>query len=186
MLVYLPALPIPRKGGVSMSELLTAAQVLRRLADIELEGIQFYRGLADGTDSPAVRDLAERMLRAEQRHHDRFMKYAIAAEQKAALEGYGLTAPIPAEIKNLLDTKVFVTRERAQNASRYATDIQLFQVAIRTEEHTALLLTQLRPYVPRTQRAYIEQVIKEEWGHKDRLEIFLKKHIQKGDLKPGL
>ena len=45
----------------------SAAQVLRRLADMELEGLQFYEGLEAGSESPWVRDLAQALVKAELR-----------------------------------------------------------------------------------------------------------------------
>jgi rubrerythrin len=58
---------------------LTAAGVLERLAQIELEGIEFYKGLARGTQHEWVRKLSKVMVEAEQRHYERFSRYATAA-----------------------------------------------------------------------------------------------------------
>jgi len=58
-----------------------------------------------------------------------------------------------------------------------ANDVNMIKLAIRAEEHLALLLTQLHSYVSRPQGAYIARVVKEEWGHKEKLEDIMKEHF---------
>jgi rubrerythrin len=54
----------------------TQEQLLRRLAEMELAAREFYEGLREGTESSRLRELADIMIAAEKRHHDRFSMYA--------------------------------------------------------------------------------------------------------------
>jgi len=155
---------------------LSAAQVLRRLAAIERDGVAFYQGLLQGTTSEPVRKLAAMMVRAETRHEKRFLEYAQRAEA-AGPEGNTLTSPLPNDVARLLSVPVFVPRDRVRKSAPFAKDIEVIRVAIRAEESLALLLTQLRAHVPRAQRAYVTRAINEEWRHKAELEELVKKHF---------
>ena len=156
---------------------LSAGQVLRRLAEIEEEGVQFYRALYDGTESGWVRELAESLLQAERRHGKRFLEYAKKAEHEAGSGGNTLVGTLPTQVFRKLYSPVFASRMRFKASAKYAGDIEILRLAVRIEETTALLLTELRGFVPKSQRAYISRVIKEEWGHKERLEHVLKKRL---------
>lgn len=154
---------------------LSAVQVLFRLADIELEGIEFYEGLAEGTESRWVRELSKDLIRAERRHRKRFLGYAAGALASSVAGAGGSIEPLPREVMRLLRASVFVSGSRIKKSARYASDTEALKVAIRAEENTALLLTRLREYVRNVERAYVTRVIKEEWAHKERLERVLAK-----------
>jgi len=156
---------------------LTASAVLRRLAELEERGIAFYQGVVEGTKSDWVRKLAEKLIRAEQRHKKRFLAYAERAEAKGGKAANALTAPLPPEVVRLLNTSIFVGKDRVKRSVPYAKDLEVLKVAIRAEEHAALLLGQLKPYIPHGERPYITRVINEEWGHKDALEQVRNKHF---------
>ena len=156
---------------------LTAGQVLRRLADLEQKGAAFYEALLNGTESEWVRKLARVMVRAEKRHRARFLDYARRAEAKNDALSNTLTQPLTPDLTRLLTVSVFASAPQAAKSVRYARDEDVLKVAIRAEESLALLLTQLRSYVPSEQRRYISRVIKEEWGHKDKLEKALRKYF---------
>ena len=156
---------------------LTAAQVLCQLSEIESEGVEFYKGLRDGTESNWVRQLAEKMIRAELRHYKRFKEYALQAEEAAKGDATDSGRELPQEVRHLMETRVFAPRERIQKSAQYAGDVDVLKTAIHIEEATAVLQTQLREYVLEEQRPYISRVIKEEWKHKARLEDLLNKHF---------
>ncbi|MDQ1257864.1 MAG: hypothetical protein QG656_2472 [Candidatus Hydrogenedentes bacterium] len=156
---------------------LTAERVLLHLAAIEETGERFYQGLYDGTQSAWVRRLAEVMVRAEQRHRTRFLEYAERAAQSSRLEDNALSGVPPAEAVRLLRVGVFAEEDRSRKAAQYASDAEVIRVAIGAEERLALLLTQLREFVPKMQRRFIDRVIKEEWAHKDKLERAMQKHF---------
>ena len=154
---------------------LTAAEVLERLAQIELEGLNFYRGLLRGTQLRMVRELAEMMIEAEQRHHDRFSRYAAMARDSANPADNALTAALPPEVMRLMSEKVFVSGELGEKAGQNVDERKALRMGIRAEENTVLLLGQLRSYVPRSRRGYIDRVIKEEQDHQARLESLWRK-----------
>ncbi len=155
----------------------SASQVLRRLAELELEGVQFYQGMAEGAESAWVRKFAAKMGEAEQRHHERFIHYAEHAAKRSAPEDDQLLGELSAEINRLLSISVFAEKERARQSAHYLSDSDALRTAIRAEEHLAVLLTQLQDYVPKASRSYILRVIKEEWNHKRKLEEVLLKHL---------
>ena len=154
----------------------TAAEVLERLAQIELDGLEFYRGLRRGTRLDKVRELAEMMIEAEQRHHDRFSRYAAMARASGNPSDNALTGALPPEVVRLMSEKVFVSGELGEKAGQNVDERQALRMGIRAEENTVLLLGQLRSYVPRNRRGYIDRVIKEEQNHQDRLESVYRKY----------
>jgi len=156
---------------------LTAAGVLDRLAQIEQDGIEFYKGLALGTQLEWVRELSEAMIKAEQRHYDRFTRYAAAARTSRDPADNALTGELPAEVMRLMSEKVFVTGNLAEKAGHNVNERQALVMGIQAEKNTVFLLNQLRLYVPRKQRGYINQVIKEEQNHQARLESLYRKHF---------
>ena len=156
---------------------LTAAGVLDRLAQIELEGIEFYKGLARGTQHEWVRELSEVMVEAEQRHYDRFTKYAEAARTSSDPTDNALTGALPAQVMRLMSETVFVTGDLAEKAGHNVDERRALVMGIQAEKNTVFLLSQLRLYVPRNQRGYINQVIKEEQNHQTQLESLYRKHF---------
>lgn len=159
--------------------LVTAADVLYRLADIEENGRRFYEGLAAGAQIKWVKKLAEMLVRAETRHHSRFLEYARRAEVEA-LAGATDDALLPPDVARLLKSHVFETKEMGQRAGRFLSEVDAVKLAIRAEEQLALLLTQLRMYVRPQERRYVDRVIREEWEHKARLEEIYHKHLAEG------
>lgn len=153
----------------------SASQVLYRLAEIEEAAGNFYKGLWEGTKSEWIRELAEVLIRAEQRHRKRFLEYAQQAEQSSHADANILTRPLPPQVLRLLSTPVTVSKSRMKKTAPYTRDEEALKIAIRAEESTAFLLAQLCEYVPRGQRRYINRVIKEEWHHKALLEDLYKK-----------
>ena len=148
---------------------LKAAQILRWLAMAEEDGIAFYRGLAGAAESPWLRELAESLMEAEERHRKRFLEYAERAEER-----HGGTPPppehlLPERLVKALSTRVFDPNGGWKIGAEHTSESETLEMAIRLEEHLALLLGRIRPYVPRPERYFISQVIKEEWGHVERL-----------------
>lgn len=155
----------------------TAAEVLERLAQIELDGLSFYRGLLRGTKLEMVRELAKMMIEAEKRHHERFSRYASVARGSADPAENALTAALPPEVMRLMSDRVFISGELGEKAGQNIDEREALRMGIRAEENTVLLLSQLRSYVPRSRRGYIDRVIKEEQDHQTRLESIYRKHF---------
>ena len=155
---------------------LSAAQALEHCAQIEANGVEFYKGVLEGTGSKWIRKLAGMMVEAEQRHHDRFLQYAELA-RSAGASGAEALEPIPAELARLMSDGVFLSRELAEKTSHNIDERQALRMAIRFEENTVLLLGQIRSYVPREQRKFVDRVLKEEQDHQAKLESYWKKYF---------
>ena len=154
------------------TESFRAGDALRYLAEREEEGVRFYEGLMEGTKSDFVRELAEKLARAEKRHKQRFLEYAERADAGEKEEGDG---PIPLELQRLLTTRLFVEKDRIKQSAQYAKDEEMLKVAIGAEEKATVVVAELAQYVPRSQRPYLARVLKEEKGHKERLEKVLRR-----------
>jgi rubrerythrin len=155
------------------STFVSASQVLRRLAEIEQEGASFYEGLLEGTQSEWIRKLAKMLIKAERRHKKRFLEYAERAEARA--DANSLARPLSRDVIRLLTTPVVVSKDEGKQSAPHMRDEEALKLAIRAEENIALLLAELREYVPKDQRRYISRVIKEEWHHKAELEKIYRK-----------
>ena len=161
---------------------LAASYLLRKLADIEEQGVLFYQGWLAGTESEWVMKLAATMIRAEQRHHERFLEYAERAERSEGASRANGPLNLPPDVVRVLSTHLFTTKEQIQKAAKYARDIEMIEMAIHAERSLALLLTQLSPYVPKEERKYVKRVIKEEWNHHAKLDRLRTKHFSKKDV----
>lgn len=164
--------------GKEIKPQITVSQVLYCLAEMEKQGQYFYEGMLAGTQSKRVRALAEMMIRAEKRHGARFLKYAEMAETGRSDSAQNNRQSLPGQVAHLLRKQLFATPESAAGFARNASDAEVVKEAIRGEEKSALLLTELRDYVPQSQRAYLTRVINEEWHHKTLLEELLRRHFK--------
>ena len=165
-----------RPGSTSSETPLSAAEALEHCAEIESNGVEFYKGVLKGTGSKWIRKLAGMMVEAEQRHHDRFLQYAELARSAGAAEA-GSLEPIPPELARLMSDGVFLSHELAEKTSYNIDERQALRMAIRFEENTVLLLGQIRSYVPREQRKFVDRVLKEEQDHQAKLESYWKKYF---------
>ncbi len=164
---------------IDTSTYVTASQVLRRLAETKNQGADFYTKLKEGTKEPWVRQFAGMMARAEARHGKRFLEYASRAERGTTLFGNSLAAPLPAGVVSMLNDNIMPPAAQVYKSAPYATEDDILKLAAQAEESLAELLSQVRSHVPADQRRYIDRVIKEEWKHKESLEL-----LRKGEYEP--
>ncbi|MCD6288508.1 MAG: hypothetical protein J7M12_05280 [Candidatus Hydrogenedentes bacterium] len=152
----------------------SAATILERCAQLEAKGIEFYRGMLKGARTEWMRDLASMLMHAEERHRNRFRKYALAARAKVSETGGGPQLP---ELKRLMAETVFMTSDLAEKTASNMNDRAALEIAIRHESNLALLFAQFRVYVPPDQRPFIDRVIKEEQQHEAKLISYRKKYF---------
>jgi len=153
---------------------MNASTVMRRLVEIEEEGMAFYQGLAEGTRSAWTRKFALWLRNAEKGHRDYFARLAEHAETHAEDEdpwAYSL----PDEILALLSARILPSKDQILREAPYTSDLEAIQLAIQAEERAALLVTRLRDFVAHDQRGYMERVIREEWDHKAKLDELLER-----------
>lgn len=153
---------------------LSSANVLERCAELEARGIEFYRGVLRGAQSEWMKKLARMLIEAEERHRDRFQKYALAARARAVEAAEGPRSP---ELQRLLSETVFMTGELAERTAKNMDDRAALQTAIKHEANLVLLFSQLRGYVPPDQRSFIDTIIKEEQEHEAKLVSMRKKYF---------
>ena len=158
----------------------SAAQILRWLAALEEEGVKFYAGLSLASESQWIRLFSKTMVEAETRHRDRFLDYANAADQVNSNTMPPKDSLLPAHLIRILSTQVFVPEADWRIGKRHVSDEEIVKKAIYLEEQVAFLLTQIRPYTPFPEHDFISRVIKEEWGHVEKLERIAVKHFRLG------
>ncbi len=156
---------------------ISAVAVLQRCADLEADGLAFYKSMIDGAQTEWMRKLAKTMARAEKRHYARFLRYAEEAWRQNGGSDTHLPELMPPELQRLLSERVFSTRALAEHAASNMTDREALETAIRHETNLALLFSQFRQYVPRGQRKYIDRVIREEHQHEAKLVSFRQKYF---------
>jgi rubrerythrin len=152
----------------------SAATILDRCAELEARGIEFYRGMLRGAQTQWMRDLARMMVSAEERHRDRFRKYALRARTQV---GEATEGPVPPDLQRLLQETVFMGGELAEKTAEQMNDRSALEAAIRHESNLALLFAQFRAYVPPDQRSFIDRIIKEEQEHEAKLASYRKKYF---------
>lgn len=151
---------------------MNASTVLRRLVEIEEEGMIFYQGLAQASPSAWTRRLALWLTDAEKAHREyfsRLLEHAQTHEQEEDPWAYAL----PDEVMALLSARILPSKDQMLREAPYTSDMEAIQLAIQVEERAALLVTRLRDFVAQDQRGYMERVIREEWDHKAKLEELL-------------
>jgi len=163
----------PEANGSPYSQ----AQALERLAAMELEARAFYEGLFEGAVSEPVRNLAAMMIRAETRHHKRFLAYAERARRKESDADSDSARPMPADLARTMGVKLWPAKETIRKSAKLSRDLDFIRFAIRAEAQTAVLMTQVRMYLPPERRGYVSRVIEEEWNHKRKLEEHLQQHF---------
>ncbi len=157
----------------------SAAQILRWLAALEEEGVGFYAGLSVAFESHWIHLFSKNMVEAEARHRDRFLDYANTADQVNSNATPSKDSLLPPHLVRILSTRVFVSNEDWCIGKRLVPDEEVVKKAIYYEEQIASLLTQIRPYTPYPEHDFISRVIKEEWGHIEKLEQIAVKHFRR-------
>ena len=154
---------------------LNASEVLQILADIEIEGIEFYMYLEQACELPALREAAGFLIKAEQRHRDRFLDYARNVQQYAEKRiGFEL---LHNNVRLLHNTRIFPSPTTLMLKTPPPNDADLLRLAIEAERANVVLIQDFAPHVLVEHHHVLEQLIKEELQHVERLERFMKKHF---------
>ena len=167
-----------KKESNTVDGQISAVAVLQRCADLEADGLAFYKAMIDGAQTEWMRKLAKTMARAEKRHYVRFLRYAEEARRQN--RGADAHSPelMPPELQRLLSEREFSTRELAEHAASNMTDREALETAIRHEINLALLFSQFRQYVSSGERKFIDRVIQEEHQHEAKLVSFRQKYFR--------
>ena len=158
--------------------LISAAEVLEHCAELEQDGIEFYEGIQRGARSKWLRDLAAALVKAEQVHKEHFLSHARESAYNGSEDEAETGKARPAELERLMRERVFVPGETAEKVAPTLDDLTVINMAIRNEESVALLLAELRLFVPVEDRHLLDVIIEEEWGHRDRLLKLKRKHFR--------
>gem|GEM_PF-2085640 len=153
----------------------SAGQVLRRLAKMEEEAVGYYRGIAENSDLPWVRNFALKFAAEEEKHHQRFLERAEAVDAGKMSEK--VTEPLSPEIVQLLSYHITPTRESTRKTAVYLGEKDSVEFAINAECNTIILLRKLLQYVPEEQHDVIKQILLEEMAHKSSLEAYMNRYL---------
>lgn len=163
-------------NAVAIENLIHAADVLKRMAEVEVEGMDFYAFVAETTPNPELRDAAQWLADAERRHFDRFMEYAQHYERYVDKRiPFDL---LPEEIRHLFKAKVFPAPAALRLETPPPADAILVQHALRAERASAAFVEAFKPYIKEEHQPILDQVAKEELTHAERLERFQREHFQ--------
>ena len=132
-------------NAVTLENLVHAADVLKRMAEVEVEGMDFYAFVAETTAMPELRDAAQWLAGAERRHFDRFMEYARHYEQYVDKRiPFEL---LPEEIRQLFKTKVFPSAAALRLETPPPSDAALVQLALQAERASAGFVEAFKPHI---------------------------------------
>jgi rubrerythrin len=159
-----------------LKPVLSAAQILYRLAEMEEEAVGYYEGLAQYSDLPWVRSFASKIANAEKDHQKYFFERAQALEAGNAEEG--TEGPLPPDLLQLMSSSITPQRSSAEKTAVYFGEKDCIDFAIQAEANAIQLLTQLNNYVPVEQHEIINRVLRDEMQHKSSLEELSSKHFK--------
>ena len=141
----------------------------------EETGIAFYRGLAEGADSPRVKEAAEDISDQEEKHRSRFQSMLDELDEVEPVEEY--PGQYERYVNNLLETRAFPEPKDAEEDARSSeSDADAIDTAMRLEKDTLLFLQEMRRFIPDTHTDYVDEVVQEERDHLSDL-AELKKEI---------
>lgn len=148
-----------------MAEILDIAQLVRKLALIEEEGVAFYESLAAHTGDQKVKKLAE--LMAEKVHQRGFEKLSQAIEKRRKPKSSDkITADFRRYVLGLIDHRIFLSPEQATTLARNVTDVKdAVDMAIRFEKENILLLHECKEIAGGATQKLIQSIIEEEKRH---------------------
>lgn len=159
-----------------LGPILSAEQVLYRLAEMEEEAAGYYEGLAKNTDLVWVRSFASRFAEEEQKHRQRYLERARAVGAGSMSDQ--ITQPLSPEIVRLLSYHITPGRSSAEKTAVYFGEKDSVEFAINAECNTIILLRKLLQFVPEEQHDVIKTILREEMGHKSSLEEIMNKHLR--------
>ncbi len=150
-----------------MAEILDIAQLVRKLALIEEEGVAFYQSLAEHTGNDKIRKLARLMARAEQVHQRGFEKLSLTiGKRPKGKPSDKITAGFKQYVLGLIDHRIFLSPDQASRLAKNVTDLkEAVDVAIRFEKENILLLHECKEVVGGSTKKLIQGIIEEEKRH---------------------
>jgi rubrerythrin len=150
-----------------MAGILDIAELVKKLALIEEEGVAFYESLARHTGNEKIGKLARMMARVEKRHQVRFEKISqTLAKRKTKKSSDKMDADLRGYILALIDHRIFNSPEHAETiAANLADENEAVDMAIRFEKENILLLLECREVVRGEERRIIEKFIGQEKAH---------------------
>ena len=163
------------KEPAPLEPIVSAAEVLHRLARMEEEAVGYYKGLAENSDLPWVRSFALKFAAEEEKHRQRFLERAEAMD--AGKMSDKVTEPLSPEIVQLLSYRITPTRESTKKTAVYLGEKDSVEFAINAECNTIILLRKLLQYVPEDQHDVIKQILHEEMAHKLSLEGYMNRYL---------
>ena len=148
-----------------MTQALDIRELVRKLAEIEGEGVAFYESLAEHTGNDKIRKLARTLTRVEKVHQQRF---------EEILEGMGeskeptdkTTAEVREYIHTLIDHRIFHTPEHAAKMAANLTDEnEAIDIAMGFEKENILLLIECGTILSGEAREMVKTFIEQEKAH---------------------
>ena len=161
----------------ALESTVSAAQVLRRLAEIEADASDYYAGLAEHSDLPWVQKFARELAGAERNHEKHFLELAGVAEAENDHSESAMEAPLSEEIIGMMSVRITQSPQSAAKTAIYLGERDAVEFAIQAEANTVGLLEKLMDHVPVPQRPHIMRVLAEEVMHKSYLERLRDKHF---------
>jgi rubrerythrin len=159
-------------SGLEKKSVMNASRVLRRLVEIEEEGMTFYEEMSKLATSPWTRKFAKWLCDAEEAHRKYFLRMAERAEANETREDTPLFE-LADEVLALLSARVLPSVDQLRIEAPYTTDTEAVRLAIQVEDRAFRLMARLTTVVAREQRGYMERVVQEELDHKTKLEELL-------------
>lgn len=150
-----------------MAGILDIAELVKKLALIEEEGVAFYESLAQHTGNEKIEKLARMMARVEKRHQTRFEKLSETLRKRKAKKPSGkMDADLQGYILALIDHRIFNSPEHADTiAANLADENEAVDMAIQFEKENILLLLECREVVRGEERKLVERFIEQEKSH---------------------
>ncbi len=148
-----------------MAELFSASELLNIAIREEVTGANFYRALAEDTNSPALREYAEKVAVMEDEHAEKFR--TLLEETGADLpQGESYEGEYEEYLSYLISGRIFPMGEDGRElAKRQESVLKAVETAAEMEKNTLLLYQELLRFVPESQHHILDAIMDEERLH---------------------
>jgi rubrerythrin len=139
------------------------SEIFQFAIQIEKNGEQFYRHMAQKFEEPEVKDLFSALANEEVKHKAIYEKMVSTIEEYEPFESY------PEEYFNYLrayaDTHIFTPKKLDEEMARINDATSALKFAIDRELDSILYYQEVKNFVPKNERNLIDKIIEEERRH---------------------
>ncbi len=146
----------------------SGCEIIEMGIQIEKNGRDFYKTLAEASDSPEAKEVFEYLAKEEEGHIDVFQKLSEGLCDYEPKEVY--TDEYFAYLRALAEQYVFTQKDKGKKiAEKVKTSQEGLELGIQFEKDSILVFEEMKKFVSEKNRGLVDKLIAEEKKHLSRL-----------------